>query len=41
MRLDRQVGIRSSLGGIGWVVLAAGALSVVALAIAWVLTVVR
>jgi hypothetical protein len=38
MRLDRQVGIRSSLVGIGWVVLAAAALSGTALVLAWVLS---
>jgi hypothetical protein len=34
MRVDRHVGVRSSLGGIGWVIVAAAALSTVALLLA-------
>jgi hypothetical protein len=34
MRIDRRVGVRASLGGIGLVVLAAGTLTVVALVLA-------
>jgi hypothetical protein len=38
MRVDRHVGVRSSLGGIGWVVGAAAAVSAVALLLAAVLS---
>jgi hypothetical protein len=34
MRVDRHVGVRSSLGGVGWVVGAAAAMSAVALLLA-------
>jgi hypothetical protein len=34
MRVDRHVGVRSSLGGIGWVVAAGAALSTIALLLA-------
>jgi hypothetical protein len=39
MRVDRHVGVRSSLGGIGWVVVAATAVSLLALLLAAVLSV--
>jgi hypothetical protein len=39
MRVDRHVGVRSSLGGLGWVVGAASAVSLLALLLAIALSV--
>jgi hypothetical protein len=39
MRVDRHVGVRSSLGGIGWVVGATAAVSAIALLLAVALSV--
>jgi hypothetical protein len=39
MRMDRQVGVRGSPGGIGWVIVVAATLSAAALLLAVVITV--
>jgi hypothetical protein len=38
MRVDRQVGVRSGLGGVGWVVVAAAGVCTVALLVALLLS---